>query len=99
LTAAGKTMTQPLEVLKDPNTPVTAADVAASTDLLKRIQADMTNSAEMLNAIESARSQIESLTAQVGNDASMADVRAGGDSLEKKFMATEGNLIDLRMTG
>jgi photosystem II stability/assembly factor-like uncharacterized protein len=99
LTAAGKTLTQPLEVLKDPNTTSTAADISASADLLFKIQADMSNSAEMLNTIESVRAQVQSLSAQVANNPAMAEVRSGGDSLEQKFMVTEGSLIDRRMTG
>ena len=99
LTAAGKTLTQPLDVLKDPNTTVTPADISASTDLLLKVQADMTTSADMLNTIESVRAQMETLASQIANDAAMADVRAGGDSLARKFMTTEGNLIDPRMTG
>ncbi len=98
LTAAGKTMTQPLEVLKDPNETVTALDMTTSTDLLKKVQADMTTSADMLLAIESVRAQLDSLAAQIGNS-SMADVRAQGDSLGRKFVVVEGNLIDVRMTG
>ncbi len=99
LTAAGKTMTQPLDVLKDPNERVTALDMTASTDLLKKVQADMTTSADMLLTIESVRAQLDSLAAQIGGNSSMADVRAQGDSLGHKFVVTEGNLIDARMTG
>ena len=99
LTAAGKTMTQPLEVLKDPSETVTALDMAASTELLKKVQSDMTTSAEMLLAIESVRAQLDSLAAQIGGNSSMADVRAQGDSLGRKFVVTEGSLIDVRMTG
>jgi photosystem II stability/assembly factor-like uncharacterized protein len=98
LTAAGKTMTQPLEVLKDPNERVTALDMTASIDLLKKVQADMTTSADMLLTIESVRAQLDSLAAQTGNS-SMADVRSQGDSLGRKFVVVEGNLIDVRMTG
>jgi len=99
LTAAGKTMTQPLEVLKDPNETVTALDMTASAELLKKVQADMTTSADMLLAIESVRAQLDSLAAQIGGNASMADVRAQGDSVGRKFVVVEGNLIDVRMTG
>jgi len=99
LTAAGKTMTQPLEVLKDPNETVTALDMTASAELLKKVQADMTTSADMLLAIEGVRAQLDSLAAQIGGNASMADVRAQGDSVGRKFVVVEGNLIDVRMTG
>jgi len=67
--------------------------------LLTTVQADMTTSAEMLNTIESVRSQLESLMARVASNSTLADVRARGDSLERKFATTEGSLIDLRMTG
>jgi photosystem II stability/assembly factor-like uncharacterized protein len=99
LTAAGKTMTQPLEVLKDPSETVTALDMTASTELLKKVQSDMTTSADMLLAIESVRAQLDSLAAQIGGNSSMADVRAQGDSVGRKFVVVEGNLIDVRMTG
>jgi photosystem II stability/assembly factor-like uncharacterized protein len=99
LTAAGKTMTQPLEVLKDPNETVTALDMTASAELLKKVQADMTTSADMLLAIESVRAQLDSLAAQIGGNSSMADVRAQGDSVGRKFVVVEGSLIDVRMTG
>ena len=39
LTADGQSFTQPLDVLKDPNTPVTLADIAASSALLTNVQA------------------------------------------------------------
>ena len=39
------------------------------------------------------------LQALVANDRANADIRAGADSLEQKFIALEWNLIDLRMTG
>lgn len=99
LTADGKTMSQPLDVLEDPNETVTALDMAASNKLLEKLQSDMSTSAEMLSAIESVRSQLDSLMAQVASNAAMADVRAQGGTLGQKFMTTEGNLIDLRMTG
>jgi photosystem II stability/assembly factor-like uncharacterized protein len=99
LTAAGKTMTQPLEVLKDPSETVTTLDMTASAELLKKVQADMTTSADMLLTIESVRAQLDSLAAQIGGNSSMADVRAQGDSVGRKFVVTEGNLIDMRMTG
>jgi hypothetical protein len=63
------------------------------------VQADMNTSAEMLLTIESVRAQLDSLAAQIGGSASMADVRVQSDSLGHKFMTTEGNLVDLRMTG
>src|SRR5436190_184459 len=92
LTVDGQTYAQPLDVLKDPNTPVTDADIRASGGLLMTMQGDMNTTADMLNTIENVRAQIQGLNAP-------ADVRTSADSVEKKFMSVEGNIVDLRMTG
>jgi hypothetical protein len=99
LTVGGQAFTQPLDVLKDPNTTVTEPDIRASAALLTTVQSDMNATTEMLNTIENVRAQVQALAAQVANDASMANVRAGGDSLEQKFIGVERNIVDPRMTG
>jgi hypothetical protein len=96
LAAGGQTPTQPLEVRKDPNSPVTLADIQASANLLTSMQGDMNAATDMLNTIESVRAQIQSLGTQ---SATPADVKSAGDSVERKFMTVEGNLIDLRLSG
>jgi hypothetical protein len=92
LAVDGQTLTQPLDVLKDPNTTVTEADIRTSNALLTSMQNDMNATTDMLNTIENVRAQIESLNAP-------ADVRASADSVERKFVSVEGNIVDPRMTG
>ena len=92
LAVDGQTYTQPLDVLKDPNTIVTDVDIRASNALLTSMQNDMNATADMLNTIENVRAQIQALDAP-------ADVRAPADSVERKFMTVEANIVDLRMTG
>jgi hypothetical protein len=99
LTAGGQSFTQPLEVLKDPNPMVSTQDIRASAGLLTTIQADMNTTADMLNTIENVRGQIQTLISQVSTNGAMADVRAGGDSLEQKFIVVERTIVDPRMTG
>ena len=96
LTVDGKTQTQPLDVLKDPNMKETDLDIRASTDLLLALKTDKNNAAEMLSTIETVRSQIQTLAPQLAN---AADVRASADSVERKFLAVEANLLDPRLTG
>jgi hypothetical protein len=99
LTVNGQSFTQPLTVLKDPNSTVTVADIQASAALLTKLQTDMNQTADMLNTIESARAQIQTIVGQVANDQAMAGVRAGADSVDRKFLGVEGNIVDPRMTG
>jgi hypothetical protein len=96
LTANGRSFTQPVEVLRDPNQAETLADIKASSDALLALQRDHKSAAEMLGTIESVRAQLESLGSQA---AAPADIRQSGDTLDHKFMAVEGQLVDLRLTG
>jgi len=96
LTANGHSVTQPLDVLKDPHQAETLADIKASSDALLALQRDHKSAAEMLGTIETVRSQLEALGAGAGTT---PDIRQQGDTLERKFMTVEGKLLDLRLTG
>jgi photosystem II stability/assembly factor-like uncharacterized protein len=96
LTANGQTLTQPVEVLRDPHQAETLADIKASSDALLALQREHNAAAEMLATIESVRSQLQSLGTA---SAATIDIRQAGDTLERKFMGVEGQLIDLRLTG
>jgi hypothetical protein len=59
LTVDGHPYTAPLEILKDPRTPATDADLAASLKLQLRIRDDTSEAADMINQIENARRELE----------------------------------------
>jgi hypothetical protein len=99
LTVDGQTLSQPLDVRKDPNSFVTDQDIVASTSLLLRMQNDLSATADLLNTIETVRAQLQSLSADLANDRRNANVRVRGDSLESRFSALANTIIDLRMTG
>ena len=98
LTVNGRQQSQPLTVLKDPNSHATLADILDQTRALLAIQRDHGAAAEMLNTIENVRAQMQAMRGQLADGAG-ADVRAAGDSLERKFMDVESRIVDLRMTG
>jgi photosystem II stability/assembly factor-like uncharacterized protein len=92
LSVDGQTYDSPLEVRRDPNMTPTDQDIRASTDLLLAIQKDLSTTANTLASIERVRAQLQSVSGA-------SDVRAQADALEKKLMAVEDNIVDLRMTG
>jgi photosystem II stability/assembly factor-like uncharacterized protein len=96
LTANGQTLTQSVDVLRDPNQAETLADIRAATDALIALQTDHKAAGEMIGTIENVRAQLQSLGAQ---SAAAPDIRQAGDTLEHKFMDVEGQLIDLRLSG
>jgi photosystem II stability/assembly factor-like uncharacterized protein len=91
MTANGRSFTQPLEILRDPNQRETVAEIRLSAASLMALQKELTAVAEMITQIESVRSQAQAIT--------NADVRAAADSLERKFIDVESTLFDPRLTG
>jgi hypothetical protein len=53
----------------------------------------------MINTVEGVRGQIASLKATLAGDDKTADLRAAADSLEKKYIAMEEELFQIRITG
>jgi photosystem II stability/assembly factor-like uncharacterized protein len=96
LTVDGKSFTQPLEIRKDPNSAATLADIKASSDLLFAMQASANATTDMLHTMEAVRSQVATMNTV---SSTPADVKAAGDSLDRKFIDVEQTIVDLRLTG
>ena len=86
---------QPLQVMIDPNSGGSEADVAAQTAMLMALRKDLEAAADMTNQIEIIRGQLASLR-QVVTDAT---VKAGADDLDKKLTDIEDNLIQRKFSG
>jgi hypothetical protein len=104
LTVAGQEFTQPLKVLKDPNSPGSEQDIVAQTQFLQTLQRDVDLAVDMVNQIEVVRAQLQQLGNLVvaSNDPNVKasdELRMSADSLEKQFIAVEGQLHQLRLTG
>ena len=104
LTVAGQEYAQPLKVLKDPSSPVTEQEIAAQTQFLQTVQRDVDQTVDMINQIEVVRAQLQQLGSLVGtssdpNVKASDELRVNADSLEKKFIAVEEQLQQLRLTG
>ena len=95
LSAGGRELTQPLTVLKDPNSGGTEADLEAQMRLLFDLRKDLNDAADSINKIEIVRSQIEGLGKIIDDTA----IKKAGEDLNQKLIEQEMNLIDLRLTG
>lgn len=94
LTVGGDTVSQTLEVLKDPNAG-TDEGIRERTALFRELQAELDGVVETINALERMRAQLASLKTMVSDS---AIVRAA-DSLAAKLVAVEEVLVQLRITG
>ena len=95
LSAGGRELTQPLTVLKDPNSGGTEADIEAQMRLLFDLRKDLNSAADTVNQIELVRSQIEGLSRIIDD----AAIKKSGEDLNQKLVDLEMKLIDLRLTG
>jgi hypothetical protein len=95
LTVAGKTYTQPLTVLKDPNSGGTEADIASQQSFIGGVQRDVNDAADAVHRIESVRVQLEGIVRATQD----AGIKAMADSLASRLVAVEMELVDLRQTG
>jgi len=91
----GQEFSQPLTVLKDPNTGASDEDIQKQTAMLFDLRKDLESAADMVNQIETIRGQLENLKPLLRS----ADLKSGADDLDKKLTDIEDNLIQRKFTG
>ena len=95
LSTAGRELTQPLVVHKDPHSAGTEADIQAQMTMLFALRRDIERGVEVVNQIEHVRGQIDGL-ARVIDDAA---IEKAADELSEKLITLEENLLEVRLTG
>lgn len=99
LSAAGKTLTQPLELLPDPNARASADGLKAQDVLARDVMRDLDSAVTTINGVEIARGQLAAVKGALSADEKAGDLRAATDSLDQKFVALEEKLFQVRVTG
>ena len=98
LSVSGRELSAPLTIKKDPHSEGTEADIEQQTRMLEQLRADVETTAGMIDQLELARAQLQSLARLLESDRD-ADLRKDAAAVEQKLTAIEGNLIELRSTG
>jgi photosystem II stability/assembly factor-like uncharacterized protein len=99
LTAGDIKRTESLTIRKDPNTSGSEHDIAEQTTAMLAIRDNVNAVARMINASESIRGQLASWRTVAGPAASIQDVRAAADNLEKAVVDVESRLFNMTATG
>ena len=94
ITAGEHELTQPLIVLKDPNSGGSEADIQEQMVMLFELTKDLNDAAAMMNRVELVRSQLDGLCKIIDD----LEIRKSGEGLSRKLMELEMNLVDLRLT-
>lgn len=103
IAARGQTLSQPLELRKDPQSGGSEEGIRANVDLVRSIQRDMSDVVQMVNSLELTRGRLISLTKVIEADSVKAEQRKGVrtaiDSLDAKLGRFEEKLFQRRTTG
>jgi hypothetical protein len=97
----GRSFSQPLRVLKDPNSDGTEADIAAQVAMLKLLRVDHDSAASAINRIEWTRRQVLDLEAILGDQGGTGtgEILQASRALSDRLVAVEERLVQLRLTG
>ncbi len=99
LAAGSDTNIQEVEILKDPHSEGSLADIEAQTTILKDLQKDMTTVAEMVNEIEIMRMQLGDLKATMTALKKPTDLIKATANMDTTLINLESKLIQLKYTG
>src|SRR6266481_799928 len=96
LTVDGKSMTQSLEVRKDPRLETTQADFAKQLDLLLKIRDKFSETSEAILQIRDTRKQIDDITNRLKGQPSGKAIADSASALKSKLTAVEEELYQTK---
>ncbi len=95
LTADGVVHEEEVQVLKDPHSGGTEADIAAQIEFLREVREDIVRAGEAVHRVEAMRVQLGTI-ARFSDDDELSERVAG---LQSRLEELQGTLVDLRLTG
>lgn len=99
LTAAGRKLSQPLQVLRDPASMGTDQDIKAETDFLLQLRTEMGETAGVINHLEWVRRQLQDLQQRLGEEGGQEAAIKAAAALEKQATDLELKVHDVYLTG
>jgi len=94
LTVDGQSFSQPIEIVKDPRIATSVADLDLSVKLQLRLRDDISAAADMVNAIEVMRKQLEDVTKAYKNDRSKDALLKQVAEMDQKLFDVEAKLLE-----
>jgi len=99
LTVGDQQFTQPLVVLKDPNSTGTEADIREQFAVILELRDNANAVVDLINEAEIIRDQVLRLSERVRGLEGGSEIVAAGRELDQKLIDLEMMLTDLRMSG
>ena len=98
LTVGDKSLTEPLEVLRDPNSLGTDADLQTQVKFLLQVRSEMNELDDMINHLERTRLQLEGLPKVLAGPKA-AEAEKAAKEFDATVVAVEGLMFDVHLTG
>ncbi|MFQ5704365.1 MAG: glycosyl hydrolase [Gemmatimonadales bacterium] len=92
-------LTQQLEVLKDPHSAGSEADIRAQVQLSLQLRDELDEVVDMIDQLEWLRKQMKDMRSILEGNHDADTVIAAAGELAKKAIAVEGHLFDVHLTG
>ena len=99
LNVDGRELSQPLQVVRDPNDIAKEAEIKANVDFQLEVRGELTRAAQMINRIEWTRKQLTDVQTMLASDPKNAALIQAAKDLEQKIYAVEGKFFPLSLTG
>jgi photosystem II stability/assembly factor-like uncharacterized protein len=98
LTVDGQSYTQTIEVLRDPRTTGTPADIEESVKFQRRILDDVTAVSDMVNQMEWMRKQLDDIEKMLRGQKEKADLLKSVQGMNQKIQDVEYKLVSKALT-
>jgi photosystem II stability/assembly factor-like uncharacterized protein len=93
LTVDGEAYTQPLEIVRDPSSHASDADIQAQLKLQLRIRDDINATSDMVNQLEWMRKQLDDIQKMLRGDKAKAELLKSVQDMDQKMQTVEYKLI------
>jgi hypothetical protein len=98
LTVDGHTYTQPLEVVRDPHSPASDAEIAASVKLQLRIRDEVSDVADMVNRLEWMRKQLHDAMGMLRSEKGNTVLLKSALDTDRQMQEVEYKLVSKSLT-
>lgn len=98
ITVNGQSYTQTINVLRDPKTPGSDADLQASVKMQLRIRDDINKSSDMVNQMEWMRKQLDDVQRALRTQKDKADLLKSVEAMDQKIQTVEYKILNKALT-
>jgi hypothetical protein len=99
LRAADREFTQPLDLLKDPNSGGSEEEIQQQVTMMRGIRESVDSVVVLIEEIERTRVETQLVTERTADHVAAAEIREASRTLEEELIDLEMRLFDVRLTG